>query len=122
MPTNSKHPETLVLHSGYRSDPATTAVAVPIYQTTSFEFRDTTHASNLFALAEMGNIYSRIGNPTCDALETRLAALRAASRASRLDPGRRLRCSRSRTSATPATISSPPPISMAAPGICSPIR
>jgi O-acetylhomoserine (thiol)-lyase len=75
MPTNSKHPETLVLHSGYRSDPATTAVAVPIYQTTSFEFRDTTHASNLFALAEMGNIYSRIGNPTCDALETRLAAL-----------------------------------------------
>jgi len=75
MPTNSKHPETLVLHSGYRSDPTTTAVAVPIYQTTSFEFRDTTHASNLFALAELGNIYSRIGNPTCDALETRLAAL-----------------------------------------------
>src|SRR5258708_25916484 len=75
MPTNRKHPETLVLHSGYRSDPTTTAVAVPIYQTTSFEFRDTTHASNLFALAELGNIYSRIGNPTCDALETRLAAL-----------------------------------------------
>ena len=75
MPTNSKHPETLVLHSGYRSDPTTTAVAVPIYQTTSFEFRDTEHASNLFGLAELGNIYSRIGNPTCDALETRLAAL-----------------------------------------------
>src|SRR3954467_3247140 len=75
MAANSKHPETLVLHSGYRSDPTTTAVAVPIYQTTSFEFRDTTHASNLFALAEMGNIYSRIGNPTNDALETRLAAL-----------------------------------------------
>src|SRR5258708_18199906 len=75
MPTNRKHPETLVLHSGYRSDPTTTAVAVPIYQTTSLEFGDTTHASNLFALAELGNIYSRIGNPTCDALETRLAAL-----------------------------------------------
>src|ERR1700738_2548074 len=75
MPTNSKHPETLVLHSGYRSDPTTTAVAVPIYQTTSFEFRDTEHASNLFGLADLGNIYSRIGNPTCDALETRLAAL-----------------------------------------------
>lgn len=75
MATNSKHPETLVLHSGYRSDPTTTAVAVPIYQTTSFQFRDTEHASNLFGLAEMGNIYSRIGNPTCDALETRLAAL-----------------------------------------------
>ena len=75
MPTNSKHPETLVLHSGYRSDPATTAVAVPIYQTTSFQFNNTQHASNLFALAELGNIYSRIGNPTCDVLETRLTAL-----------------------------------------------
>lgn len=75
MPTNSRHPETLVLHSGYRSDPATTAVAVPIYQTTSFQFNSTQHASNLFALAELGNIYSRIGNPTCDVLETRLAAL-----------------------------------------------
>jgi O-acetylhomoserine (thiol)-lyase len=75
MPTNSKHPETLVLHSGIRSDPTTTAVAVPIYQTTSFQFHDTKHASNLFALAELGNIYSRIGHPTCDVLETRLAAL-----------------------------------------------
>jgi O-acetylhomoserine (thiol)-lyase len=75
MPTNSKHPETLVLHSGYRSDPTTTAVAVPIYQTTSFQFHNTQHAANLFALAELGNIYSRIGNPTCDVLETRLAAL-----------------------------------------------
>src|SRR6266404_4580996 len=75
MPTKSQHPETVVLHSGYRSDPTTTAVAVPIYQTTSFQFRDTQHASNLFSLAELGNIYSRIGNPTCDALETRVAAL-----------------------------------------------
>src|SRR5689334_19826936 len=75
MPTNSKHPETLVLHTGYRSDPATNAVAVPIYQTTSFQFRDTQHASNLFGLAELGNIYSRIMNPTNDVLEQRIAAL-----------------------------------------------
>ncbi len=69
MATNSKHPETLVLHAGYRSDTATTAVAVPIYQTTSFQFNSTQHAANLFGLAEMGNIYSRIMNPTCDVLE-----------------------------------------------------
>ena len=64
MATNSKHPETVVLHSGYRSDPATNAVAVPIYQTTSYQFRDTQHAANLFGLAELGNIYTRIMNPT----------------------------------------------------------
>ena len=75
MATNSKHPETVVLHTGYRSDPATTAVAVPIYQTTSFQFNSTQHASNLFGLVELGNIYSRIGNPTCDVLEARVAAL-----------------------------------------------
>ena len=56
MPTESKHPETIVLHAGYRSDPATNAVAVPIYQTTSYQFRDTEHASNLFGLKELGNI------------------------------------------------------------------
>src|SRR4029450_2476247 len=75
MPTNSKHPETVVLHSGYRSDPATNAVAVPIYQTTSSQFRDPQHAANLFGLAELGNIYSRIMNPTNDVLEKRMAAL-----------------------------------------------
>ena len=75
MASNSKHPETLVLHAGYRSDPATTAVAVPIYQTTSYQFRDTEHAANLFALAELGNIYTRIMNPTTDVLEQRIAAL-----------------------------------------------
>ncbi|MEO5374244.1 MAG: PLP-dependent transferase [Alphaproteobacteria bacterium] len=75
MSIASRHPETIVLHAGYRSDPATTAVAVPIYQTTSYEFRDTEHAANLFALRELGNIYSRIMNPTCDALEQRIAAL-----------------------------------------------
>ena len=68
-------PETLVLHAGYRSDPATNAVAVPIYQTTSYQFDHTEHASNLFALKELGNIYTRIQNPTTDVLEKRIAAL-----------------------------------------------
>ncbi|MEX2297151.1 MAG: PLP-dependent transferase [Dongiaceae bacterium] len=60
----SKKPETIVLHAGYRADPATDAVAVPIYQTTSFQFQSTEHASNLFGLKEFGNIYIRIMNPT----------------------------------------------------------
>ena len=71
----SKHPETLALHAGWRRDSATNAVAVPIYQTTSFQFDSSEHAANLFALKELGNIYSRIMNPTQDALEQRLAAL-----------------------------------------------
>ena len=69
------NPETVVLHSGYRSDPVTGAVAVPIYQTTSYQFNDTQHAENLFALKELGNIYTRIMNPTCDVLEKRVAAM-----------------------------------------------
>lgn len=69
------HPETLALHAGWRADPATGAVAVPIYQTTSYQFRDTQHAENLFALKELGNIYTRLGNPTTDVLEKRVAAL-----------------------------------------------
>ncbi len=73
--TTSQHPETIVLHSGFRADPATNAVAVPIYQTTSYQFQHTEHASNLFALKELGNIYTRIMNPTTDVLEKRLAAL-----------------------------------------------
>jgi O-acetylhomoserine (thiol)-lyase len=74
MPTTSKHPETIALHAGYRSDPATTAVAVPIYQTTSYQFNSTEHAGNLFALKELGNIYTRIMNPTQAVLEERVAA------------------------------------------------
>jgi O-acetylhomoserine (thiol)-lyase len=69
------HPETMALHAGWRADPATGAVAVPIYQTTSYQFRDTQHAENLFALKELGNIYTRIMNPTNDVLEKRMAAL-----------------------------------------------
>jgi O-acetylhomoserine (thiol)-lyase len=75
MTTNSKHPQTLALHAGYRADPTTGAVAVPIYQTTSYQFNDTQHAANLFALQELGNIYTRIMNPTTDVLEQRVAAL-----------------------------------------------
>jgi O-acetylhomoserine (thiol)-lyase len=74
--TKSKNPQTLVLHGGtYRADPATGSVAVPIYQTTSYQFRGTEHAANLFALKELGNIYTRVMNPTCDVLEQRVAAL-----------------------------------------------
>ncbi len=71
----SQHPETIALHHGWRADPATGSVAVPIHQTTSYQFNDTDHASNLFALAELGNIYTRIMNPTNDVLEQRVAAL-----------------------------------------------
>ena len=74
MDKSKLHPETLALHGGWRADPTTGAVAVPIYQTTSYQFRDTEHAANLFALKELGNIYTRIMNPTQDALEQRLAA------------------------------------------------
>ncbi|CAM5769213.1 O-acetylhomoserine aminocarboxypropyltransferase [Labrys miyagiensis] len=76
MTTDSRHFETLVLHGGtYRADPATGAVAVPIYQTTSYQFQDTGHAARLFALEELGNIYTRVQNPTTDVLEQRIAAL-----------------------------------------------
>jgi O-acetylhomoserine (thiol)-lyase len=75
MPTQSRNPETIVLHAGYRSDPTTNAVAVPIYQTTSYQFNSTEHATNLFALKELGNIYTRIMNPTQAVLEERVAAL-----------------------------------------------
>src|SRR5271168_2615446 len=73
--TMSQKPETLALHAGWRADPATGAVAVPIYQTTSYQFQSAEHAANLFALKELGNIYTRIGNPTTDVLEKRVAAL-----------------------------------------------
>jgi O-acetylhomoserine (thiol)-lyase len=73
--SGSTKPETIVLHAGYRADPATGSVAVPLYQTTSYQFRDTQHAADLFALKELGNIYTRLMNPTNDVLEQRIAAL-----------------------------------------------
>jgi len=75
MSDRKPHPQTLALHAGWRADPATGSVAPPIYQTTSYQFRDTEHAANLFSLKELGNIYTRIGNPTTDILEQRIAAL-----------------------------------------------
>ena len=75
MAIKSKHPETLALHAGWRADPTTGSVAVPIYQTTSYQFHSPEHAANLFALKEFGNIYTRIMNPTTAVLEERLAAL-----------------------------------------------
>jgi O-acetylhomoserine (thiol)-lyase len=67
--------ETLQIHAGQTPDPTTGARALPLYQTTAYQFRDTQHAANLFALAELGNIYTRIMNPTQDAVEQRLTAL-----------------------------------------------
>jgi O-acetylhomoserine (thiol)-lyase len=70
--------ETRQIHAGQEPDSATSARAVPIYQTTSYTFRDTTHAANLFGLAEVGNIYTRIMNPTQGVLEARVASLEGA--------------------------------------------
>ena len=75
MTKNYTNPETIGLHVGWRKDETTNSVAVPIHQTTSYQFDNTEHASNLFALSELGNIYSRIMNPTCAVLEERIAAL-----------------------------------------------
>ena len=76
MTTSSKNPETLAVHGGtYRSDAVSGAVAVPLYQTTSYQFQDTGHAARLFALEELGNIYTRVQNPTQDAFEQRIAAV-----------------------------------------------
>src|SRR5690625_6710750 len=72
---NFQKEETILLHGGQEPDPVTGSRAVPIHQTTSYVFRDTDHARNLFALAETGNIYNRIMNPTTDAFEQRVAIL-----------------------------------------------
>ena len=73
--TGTRHLETLALHAGWRADPATGSVAPPIYQTSSYQFRDTEHAADLFALKSAGGLYTRLGNPTTDILEQRMAAL-----------------------------------------------
>ncbi len=83
MSTPKKKPGlgTQTLHAGQKPDPTTGSRAVPIYQTTSYQFRDTEHAANLFGLKELGNIYTRIMNPTTDVLEQRVAALEGGSAA-----------------------------------------
>jgi O-acetylhomoserine (thiol)-lyase len=75
MSIASKHLSTQALHAGQAPDPATGARAVPIYQTTSYVFKSTEHAANLFALREFGNIYTRLMNPTTDVFEQRVAAI-----------------------------------------------
>ena len=75
MSISSKNLSTLALHAGQVPDPTTGARAVPLYQTTSFVFKDSEHAANLFALKEFGNIYTRIMNPTTDVFEQRIAAI-----------------------------------------------
>ena len=87
MSDKPQHPETIVLHAGHRFDPATGAVAPPIYQTTSYQFRDAEHAQKLFALEELGNIYTRIMNPTNAVLEERVAALEGGAAALALASG-----------------------------------
>jgi O-acetylhomoserine (thiol)-lyase len=88
MPTESRHFETLALHGGsYRADPTTGSVAVPIYQTTSFQFQSTDQASRVFALEEIGQVYTRIKNPTQDALEERLAAIEGGAAALAVSSG-----------------------------------
>lgn len=84
---NTTNPATLALHAGYRADPATNAVAVPIYQTTSYQFGSAEQAANLFGLAELGNIYTRIMNPTTDVLEQRLTALEGGAAAVAVSSG-----------------------------------
>ena len=79
MAYEGKNLETIALHAGWRNDETTGSVAVPIHQTTSYQFNDTAHAASLFGLQEFGNIYTRIMNPTCDVLEQRMAALDGAA-------------------------------------------
>src|SRR5512136_1652126 len=75
MSASQLHLDSVLLHGGQVPDPSTGARAVPIYQTTSYQFNDTEHAANLFALREFGNIYTRLMNPTTDVFEKRIAAL-----------------------------------------------
>ena len=75
MTTTAMKPETMALHAAHRADPTTGSVAVPIYQTASYQFDSAEHAANLFNLSEIGNIYTRVGNPTNGVLEERMTAL-----------------------------------------------
>lgn len=81
------HIETLAIHAGQSPDPVTLSRAVPIYRTTAYNFKNSEHAANLFALKELGNIYSRLMNPTNDVLEQRLAALEGGAAALTLSSG-----------------------------------
>ena len=99
--------ETTQIHAGQAPDSATGARALPIYQTTSYVFNDTEHAANLFALKEFGNIYTRIMNPTQDAVEQRIASARGGRRALLVASGQAAETSASSTSPRPETTSWP---------------
>ena len=87
MTTTPMKPETMALHAAHRADPTTGSVAVPIYQTTSYQFDSTEHAANLFNLSEIGNIYTRIGNPTNGVLEERMTAIEGGAAAMAVGSG-----------------------------------
>lgn len=87
MEKKQYHIETLAIHAGQVPDPTTLANAVPVYRTTAYKFKDSQHGANLFALKELGNIYSRLMNPTNDVLEKRLAALDGGAAALTLSSG-----------------------------------
>ena len=87
MTAISTNPETIVLHAGHRTDAGTGAVAVPIFQMTSYQFNDTEHAIKLFGPEELGNIYTRVMNPTCAVLEERMAALEGGAAALAVSSG-----------------------------------
>ena len=89
MSKTTYHPETLAVHAGQpvHGDPATNARAVPVYRTTAYNFRDSRHGADLFALRELGNIYARLMNPTNDVLAARLAALEGGAAAQTLASG-----------------------------------
>ena len=117
----SQKPETLALHAGWRADPTTGAVAVPIYQTTSYQFRSAEHAA-ICLRSRVGNIYTRIMNPTNDVLEKRVAALEGGVGALALACGQAASAFAIRPSRSTGDKSSPPPRSTGARRICSPIR
>src|SRR5512138_690066 len=87
MSQQTQNLSTLALHAGQSPDPTTAARAVPIYQTTSYVFKSSDHAANLFALKEFGNIYTRIMNPTTDVFEQRIAAIEGGSGALAVSSG-----------------------------------
>lgn len=88
MSSKAQHPETLALHTGWRTDTATGAVAVPIYQTTSYQFHNTEHAANLFPSRSLATSITRIMTPTNDVLEKRVAVLEGGVAALALASGR----------------------------------
>jgi hypothetical protein len=122
MSNQKLRPETVALHGGQVPDPTTGARAVPIFQTTSYQFKSTEHAANLFGLKEFGNIYTRLMNPTTDVFEQRLAQLDGGAARWPSPAGRPPSCSRSSTSPGPETRSSPSTTCTAGPTTSSTTR